>query len=133
MRHLALRCQGSVFPAKLEVFEDEHHKIKLQELSLTKLQDVFVANEGSNSEAKKLIILKMQEGEGLTFYAESEIKHNTWYIYCYVLANIPTYPIPYVSHYHIPLDSFKQEIDPKVFNASKLTNWTALYVHCRYQ
>ena len=116
MRHLTLRCQGSVYPATLEVFSIDN-KTRLQELSFIKLQDV--TSEGSDSE--KLIILKMREGEGLTFCAQSEIEHNTWYIYCYVLANIPTYPIPDVSHYHIPLDSFKQEIDPKLLNASKLT------------
>ena len=126
-RHLTVRCQGLVSAAKLEVFsiEADHTKKKLQEVSFTKLQDIYVANEDSKSEAKKLIILKMQEeGEGLTFYAKSEIEHNTWYIYCYVLANIPTYPIPDVSHYHIPLDSFKQEIDPKTFNAGK--PWSAI-------
>ena len=130
MRHVTVRCQGSVFPAKLEVFsiEADHNKTKLQEFSFTELKDVYVANEESNNEAKKLIILKMLEGEGLTFYAQSEIEHNTWYIYCYVLANIPTYPIPDVSHYHIPLDSFKQEIDPKIFNASKPT----IYILCRH-
>ena len=94
---------------------------KLQELSFKRLKDVFEANEfeGSNKETKKLITLQAQEGEGLKFYSKSEVEHNTWYIYCSVLANIPTYPIPDVSHHQIPLDSFKQEVDPKRFNAGK--------------
>ena len=122
MRHLTIRCQGPTCPAKLEMFSAEGEKTKLRELSFTKLQDVCQcgANGESSSAANKLIILKMKEGEGLTFYAKSDIEHNTWYIYCYVLANIPTYPIPDTSHYHIPLDSFRQEINPKILDASKL-------------
>ena len=122
-RFLVARCQGSVSPAKLEVFIADGHSrstmSKLQEWSFKGLKDVFVANEGSSKEAKKLITLQAQEGEGLKFYSKSEVEHNTWYIYCYVLANIPTYPIPDVSHHQIPLDSFKQEVEPKRFNAGK--------------
>lgn len=124
VRLLIARCQGSEWPAKLEVFAIEEHTkstvLKLQELPFTKLKDLYVANEESRQEAKKLIVLKTLEGEDFTFYAKSEVEHNKWSIYCYVLANIPTYPIPDVSHYRIPLDSFKQEIDPKKLNAGKL-------------
>ena len=124
-RFLIARCQGSDLPARLEVFAvvgDIKSTVasKLQELSFNELKEVFVANEGSSREAtKKLIILQTQEGEDVKFYSSSEVEHNTWYIYCYVLANIPTYPIPDVSHYQIPLDTFKQEMDPKRLNAGK--------------
>ena len=132
LRYLKLRCQGSTAAAKLEIVSIET-KTKLQELPFTGLQDIHVANEQSSSETKKLIVLKMRQvGEGITFYAKSDIEHNTWYIYCYVLANIPTYPIPDVSHYQIPSDSFKQEIDPKRFNAGKPTIYTCiLCMHVR--
>ena len=120
-RFLVARCQGSVSPAKLEVFLTDGHSrstvSKLLELSFKGLKDVSVANEGSSKEAKRLITLQTQEGDGLKFYTKSEVEHNTWYTYCYVLANIPTYPIPDVHHHHIPLDSFKQEVEPKSFNA----------------
>ena len=120
MRHLTLRCQGPAYTAKLEMFATEGDKTKLQELSFIMVQDICVVNGESSNAAKKLIIIKMKEGEGLTFYVKSDIEQNTWYIYCYVLANIPTYPIPDISHYHIPLDSFRQDIDPTTFDASKL-------------
>lgn len=123
MRFLVARCQGSVSPAKLEVFISDGHSrstmSKLQELSFKGLKDVSIANEGSSEGAKKLITLQTQEGDGLKFYSKSEVEHNTWYIYCYVLSNIPTYPIPDVYHHHIPLDSFKQEVEPKRFSAGK--------------
>lgn len=121
MRLLIARCQGPESPSKLEVFaiEGENKSVgsKLQEFSFVEAKDIY---EESSNEDKQSITVKMQEGDDLTFYAKSEVEHKRWFIYCYVLAHIPTYPIPDISHYHIPLDSFKQpQIDSKKSNIGK--------------
>jgi len=95
---------------------------KLLELSFMKVKDICVANEG----AKMFITVKIQDGEDLTFYIDSKDEQKKWSIYCYLLYNIPTYSIPDVSNYHIPINLFKQQIDPEQFNAGKLQ----LHISC---